>query len=303
MVSSTFLAGALAIFAISGVNAGPCRPSSVSTTETLTAIESTATESSLATSEETTLTLSTTAELSVTTTQTTAISDVVSSSETLVDATTTTQATALETTTATGLAVTTTEATTVSEDISSSVTLSDDTTTLLMITTTTQAFVDTATTAAATTTTTAAAEQGECTLNSECEALNGGANPICDAGTCVPDDSQGDPCSDESDFTTPGQSCSAEESCSDANECLLSTNRICTLGLCECPEPTRQCTPRSDLQLCQSTGECSAGATCQQGICVDQVACTGESSCLANLDLCVLPGACVCRNGVCALGG
>ncbi|KAH7469394.1 putative 4-hydroxy-2-oxoglutarate aldolase [Fusarium oxysporum f. sp. matthiolae] len=252
---------------------------------TSNSVASTTTKSSVSSSPETTLPLSTTAELSVVATQTTTISDVVSSSETFADGTTTTQAvedtttTAFETTSATGLSVTTTEATTVSGDISSSVTLSDDTTTLLAITTTTQAVQDTTTTAPATTTTTAAAEPGECTFNVECEALNGGANPFCHVA------------SEEPDF------------CVDENDSLLSVKPICVLGLCECSESTHQCAPRSDLQLCQSNAGCSAGAACQQGICVDQVACSGPDSCLANLDLCVLPGVCVCRNGVCALDG
>lgn len=308
MVSSSFLAGALAVLAIHSVNAGPCRPSSVSTTE-----------SAMSSSPETTLTLSTTAELSVITTQTTTASDAVSSSETLVDGTTTTQVvqdtttTAVETTSATGSSATTTEATSVPEDTSTSDTLSADTTTLLPITTTTQALEDTTTTAPATTTTTAAAVPDECFLNAECEALYGGAKPICDAGTCVPDNSQGSPCSDNSDCTIPGQTCSDSgfchvasqqlDICVDINNCLLSVNPTCAIGLCECPQSTNECTPRSDLQLCQSNDGCSAGATCQRGVCVDEVQCGGPSDCVANLDLCVLPGVCVCQNGVCALDG
>ncbi|KAF5990578.1 hypothetical protein FBULB1_56 [Fusarium bulbicola] len=297
MISSSFLTSALAVLAIHSVSAGPCRPSSVSTTE-----------SSMLSSPATTLTLSTTAELSATTTQTETISDAVSSSETLADGTTTTQAvqdtttTSIETTSATELSAAITEATSVSEDISTSVTLSDDTTTLLVITTTT---------AAATTTTTAAAVPDECTVNAVCEALNGGANPICDAGTCVPDDGQGAPCSDDSKCTTPGETCSdsgfcqptSAQACLDATDCLLDVNPICAIGLCECPQSTSQCAPRSDLQLCQSNAGCSAGASCQQGICVDEVSCGSPSDCDNNLDLCVIPGVCVCRGGVCALGG
>ncbi|PCD26561.1 hypothetical protein AU210_012983 [Fusarium oxysporum f. sp. radicis-cucumerinum] len=187
------------------------------------------------------------------------------------------------------------------------------TTTISDVVSSSETFADGTTTTPATTTTTAAAEPGECTYNVECEALNGGANPICDAGTCVPDNSQPDPCTDDSDCTTPGETCSisgfchvaSEEPdfCVDENDCLLSVKPICVLGLCECSESTHQCAPRSDLQLCQSNAGCSAGAACQQGICVDQVACSGPDSCLANLDLCVLPGVCVCRNGVCALDG
>ncbi|KAG4257280.1 hypothetical protein FPRO04_08388 [Fusarium proliferatum] len=309
MVSSSFLASALAVLAIHNVNAGPCRPSSVSTTE-----------SAMSSSSETTLTLSTTAEHSVITTQTTTISDAVSSSETLADGTTTTQVvqdttttTAVEITFTVGSSAATTETTSISEDISTSVTLSDGTTTLLSITTTTEVLDDTTTTAPATTTTTAAAVPDECFLNAECEALYAGAKPICDAGTCVPDNSQGSPCSDNSDCTIPGQTCSDSgffhvasqqpDSCVDINDCLLSVNPICTIGLCECPQSTNECTPRSDLQLCQSNNGCSAGATCQQGLCVDQVQCGGPSDCVANLDLCVLPGVCVCQNGVCALDG
>ncbi|QGI87352.1 hypothetical protein CEK25_002308 [Fusarium fujikuroi] len=288
MVSSSFLARALAVLAIHSVNAGPCRPSSVSTTK-----------SAMSSSSETTLTLSTTAEHSVIITQTTTTSDAVSSSETLADGTTSTQVvqdtttTAVETTSTVGSSATTTETTSVSEDISTSVTLSDGATTLLSITTTTEVLDDTATTAPATTTTTAAAVPDECFLNAECEALYGGAKPICDAGTCVPDNSQGSPCSDNRQ----------PDSCIDINDCLLSVNPICAIGLCECPQSTNECTPRSDLQLCQSNNGCSAGATCQQGVCVDQVQCGGPSDCQANLDLCVLPGVCVCQNGICALDG
>ncbi|KAF4986888.1 hypothetical protein FDECE_15710 [Fusarium decemcellulare] len=90
--------------------------------------------------------------------------------------------------------------------------------------------------------------------------------------------------------------------CVDANDCLLSPNQICLLGLCDC-DANHQCTPRPDIQLCSSNAQCSTGATCQSGVCVDPVGCTGAGSCLANLDLCVLPGVCVCVNGLCNLGG
>ncbi|RBR10825.1 hypothetical protein FVER53590_08808 [Fusarium verticillioides] len=219
---------------------------------------------------------------------------------------------AVETTSITEPSVATAGATPVSEDISTSVTLSDDTTTLLATTTTTQAVEDIATTAPATTTTTEAAGPDECTLNVECETIYGFAKPICDAGTCVPDNSQPDPCTDDNECTAPGETCSdsgfchiaSEEPdyCADQNDCLLSAKPVCAIGLCECSQSTNQCTPRSDLQLCQSNTVCSAGATCQQGICVDQVNCGNPSDCDNNLDLCVIPGVCVCQNGVCTLG-
>ncbi|CAG7559833.1 unnamed protein product [Fusarium equiseti] len=270
MISTSFFTGALAIIAVNGVSAGPCRPSTIATTETTVTVGSASTETSIETSEATTLTLSTTADVPATTT----------------------------------------ELSTISEDVSSAATSFDDTTTLISITTTTTQEVQDSTTVPATTTTTAAAEVFACTTNADCETLNGGANPFCDVGSCVADNSQGSPCSDDSDCTTPGETCSADgfcgppitqpgESCSDKIDCLLSLDPLCALGLCVCLDTV--CSPPSGHQSCTTAAKCDAGQSCQQAICVDDVSCSSEGDCVANLDLCTSLGICACVNGICRL--
>ncbi|CAJ0543069.1 Ff.00g003940.m01.CDS01 [Fusarium sp. VM40] len=169
MFSSSIFTGALALLAINGVNAGPCRPSSVLTTETSAAITSVVTESSVAAIHDTTTTVSLTTDLSATTTG----------------------------------------ATTISEGVLTSETATVDTTTVLLITKTTQVTQDTTTTLPATTTTTAAAGP-ECQVDSDCSV----SGQECNNGVCE----------------TPGN----QDPCNDNSDCLLSTNPLCALGLCEC---------------------------------------------------------------------
>ncbi|KAF4958280.1 hypothetical protein FGADI_2446 [Fusarium gaditjirri] len=81
-----------------------------------------------------------------------------------------------------------------------------------------EAVKDTTTAVPATTTTTAAAEPDECTYEVDCVALNGGANLICEAGTCVPDNSQSNPFTHDGVCTTPGETCSDSGFCHVASE-------------------------------------------------------------------------------------
>ncbi|RBA14053.1 hypothetical protein FPRO05_02845 [Fusarium proliferatum] len=121
----------------------------------------------------------------------------------------------------------------------------------------------------------------------------------------------GDACTGNADCTTAGDVCTngvctaagggGTDACVDANDCLLSVNPLCALGLCVCVDAV--CTTSPDVDECTSNAGCSAGATCQNGVCVDNTDCTGAADCLANLDICVLPGVCACVNGVCGLVG
>ncbi|KAF4948841.1 hypothetical protein FSARC_13635, partial [Fusarium sarcochroum] len=119
----------------------------------------------------------------------------------------------------------------------------------------------------------------------------------------------GDSCQVDADCTTEGDECNNgicgapgggnAGSCVDANDCLLSVNPLCALGLCVCVDAV--CTQRPDVPTCTTNSDCSTGATCQNGACIDNAPCNGAADCVANLDFCALPGACVCLNGVCGL--
>ncbi|EMT66594.1 Teneurin-4 [Fusarium odoratissimum] len=161
-----------------------------------------------------------------------------------------------------------------------------------------------------------------CTTADDCTAnaglcLNGLLNIcVCLNAVCVQaggggGGSTGDACTGNADCTTPGDTCNngvcsaagggGTDACVDANDCLLSVNPLCALGLCVCVDAV--CATSPDVDECTSNAGCSAGATCQNGVCVDNTDCTGAADCLANLDLCVLPGVCACVNGVCGLVG
>ena len=121
----------------------------------------------------------------------------------------------------------------------------------------------------------------------------------------------GESCAVDADCTTPGDECNNSicgppgggipDACVDANDCLLSVNPLCALGLCVCVDAVCQTSPEVDE--CSGDDDCSPGATCDSGVCVDNTDCTGAADCLANLDLCVLPGVCACVDGVCGLIG
>ncbi|EKJ72788.1 hypothetical protein FPSE_07054 [Fusarium pseudograminearum CS3096] len=212
MISSSFFSAALAILAFNGVQAGPCRPTTVVTTE------ASLTETTLTTKGETTTAISTT-ELSVATTETTTDEDI-STGTTEISVTTTQVTTIFEdassTLTTDGKTTTelpTTTTSTFSEDVSSTETSAQDTTTML-ITTTMQTLQSTTTSALTTTTS---------------PAFEGGA-------------------------------------CSDRNDCLLSLNPVCALGLCNCIDAI--CTPPSDTTTCTLSSQCGAGQDCQMGPCI-----------------------------------
>lgn len=228
MFSSSIFTGALALLAINGVNAGPCRPSSGLTTDTSAAITSVVTESSVATIHDTTATVSLTTELSATTTG----------------------------------------ATTMSEGVLTSETATVDTTTVLLITATTQDAQDTTTNLPATTTTTAAAGpeckvDRDCSVsgqecnNGVCERPGGNqdpctdstdcllsVNPLCALGLCECNDNGF--CAVSSDNTcTNNSGCSAgatcqqgvcldDTPCSAEGDCVANNDVCSSLGTCAC---------------------------------------------------------------------
>ncbi|KAG8666744.1 hypothetical protein FPOAC2_11868 [Fusarium poae] len=160
MISSSFFSAVLAILAVNGVQAGPCRL----TTETSLAIEPTATETTLPTNGETTMLSVTTTEVSVATTEVTPA-----------PSTTTTEA-----------SVSTSGANTFSEDASSTETTGAETTgkdtTTTLLTTTMQTLQST-TTSTLTTTTNAASGGGDsCSDNIDCLLS---IEPLCALGLCV----------------------------------------------------------------------------------------------------------------------
>ncbi|KAH6951696.1 hypothetical protein DER45DRAFT_576874 [Fusarium avenaceum] len=228
MFSSSIFTGALALLAINGVNAGPCRPSSVLTTETSAAITSVVTESSIATIHDTTTMVPLTADLSSTTIG----------------------------------------ATTTSEDVLTSETATVDTTTVLLITTTTQNTQDTTATLPATTTTTAAAGpechvdidcsvSGQECNNGVCETPGGNqdscadntdcllsVNPLCARGLCECQDAQ---CTVSSvvDTCTTDSQCSAgatcqegvcfdETACNSESDCIANNDLCSSFRTCAC---------------------------------------------------------------------
>ncbi|KAL4731178.1 hypothetical protein ACLX1H_000139 [Fusarium chlamydosporum] len=152
---------------------------------------------------------------------------------------------------------------------------------------------------------------GDCAANASL-CLNGLVNLcLCVDSVCVPSGGgTGDACSVNSDCTTAGDECdnnvcapagAGTDACVDANDCLLSVKPLCVRGLCVCTNNV--CTTSPDVQECTGDGDCSTGASCQNGVCVDEIQCNSVSDCLANLDLCVLPDVCACVGGICGLVG
>lgn len=205
MISSSFFSAALAILAVNGVHAGPCRPTTVVITE------ASLTETTLTNKGEPTAAISTT-ELSVTVTETTADEDI-------------------STGTTTEISVTTTEVTTISEDVSSTETSAQDTTTMLIPTT--MQTLQSTTTSALTTTTSAAVVGDPCLDNTDCYLA---VNPVyalglctCTKGVCTP------PAEDES--CTLSSQCGAGQDCQkgicvDLVDCAAAENCVANLDLC-----------------------------------------------------------------------
>ncbi|KAI8663911.1 HET domain-containing protein [Fusarium keratoplasticum] len=87
-------------------------------------------------------------------------------------------------------------------------------------------------------------------------------------------------------------------SCIDANDCLLSTDPLCVLGLCECVNDV--CVPQ-DIESCSVDAECSQGQICENGVCTTPPPeCASAQDC-RNLGRCVIfPVLCPCVSGQCA---
>jgi len=151
----------------------------------------------------------------------------------------------------------------------------------------------------------------DCLINVDLCLTEGPNFCVCVDAVCVVpggNGGTGDSCTGDSDCTTPGDVCTNSVcaptgggACVDGNDCLLSSNPLCALGLCVCVDAVCQINP--NVEECSGNGDCSPGATCENGVCVDEIECSDADDCLENLDLCVLPGVCACVNGVCGLVG
>ncbi|KAJ4188450.1 hypothetical protein NW755_006611 [Fusarium falciforme] len=86
-------------------------------------------------------------------------------------------------------------------------------------------------------------------------------------------------------------------SCTDADDCLLSTDPLCVLGLCECVNDV--CVPQ-DIESCSVDADCSSGQICENGVCTTPPPeCASTQDC-RNLGRCIIfPVLCPCVSGQC----